>query len=185
MLYIVPIFIIMPLILMGITLIAPSILGKRIPPSFTKEKTQIINIAKNELFELLTDYKNYPLWIKYLFQVKTERIGNGKIKIMQTYKKRKVYQELTEVRRIENEEISEISIFKSEDEGVTLWAYILENYENSKTKMTIKETMYVYHPYLRFVLKYILKDENGKGDFFKRIKRFIRKNKKIKNKTRG
>ncbi len=180
MLYIVPIFIIMPLILMGIMLIAPSILGKRIPPSFTKEKKQILNIAKNELFELLTDYKNYPLWVKYLFQVKTERIGNGKIKIMQTYKKRKVYQELTEVRRIEKEEISEISIFKSEDEGVTLWTYILENYENSKTKMTIKETMYIYHPYLRFMLKYILKDENGKGDFFKRIKRFIRKNKKIK-----
>lgn len=181
MLYIVPIFIIMPLILMGIMLIAPSIFGKRIPPSFTKEKTQIINIAKNELFELLTDYKNYPLWVKYLFQVKTERIGNGKIKIMQTYKKRKVYQELTEVRRIEKEEISEISIFKSEDEGVTLWTYILENYENSKTKMTIKETMYIYHPYLRFMLKYILKDENGKGDFLKRIKRFIRKNKKLKN----
>ena len=178
MLYIVPIFVITPLILMGIMLIAPSIAGKRISPSFTKEKTQTLNIAKNELFELLTDYQNYPTWIKYLFQVKTERIGNEKIKIMQTYKKRKVYQELTEVRRIENERISEISIFKIEDEGVTLWTYILENEKDNKTKMTIKETMYIYHPYLRFMLKYILRDENGKGDFFKNIKRFIRNNNK-------
>ena len=178
MLYIIPIFVIMPIVLMGIMLIVPSIIGKRIPPSFTKEKTQILNIAKNELFQLLTDYKNYPTWVKYLFQVKTERIGNGKIKIMQTYKKRKNYQELTEVRRIENEKISEISIFKSEDEGVTLWTYILEDFSNNKTKMTIKETMYIYHPYLRFMLKYILRDENGKGEFFKNIKRFIRKNNK-------
>ena len=178
MLYIVPIFVITPLILMGIMLIAPSIAGKRISPSFTKEKTQTLNIAKNELFELLTDYQNYPTWIKYLFQVKTERIGNGKLKIMQTYKRRKTYQELTEVRRIENEKISEISIFKSEDEGVTLWTYILENLENGKTKMTIRETMYIYHPYLRFMLKYILRDENGKGEFLKNIKKIIRKNNK-------
>ena len=178
MLYIIPIFVIMPIILMGIMLIVPSIIGKRIPPSFTKEKTQILNIAKNELFQLLTDYKNYPTWVKYLFQVKTERIGNGKIKIMQTYKKRKNYQELTEVRRIENEKISEISIFKSEDEGVTLWTYMLEDFSDNKTKMTIRETMYIYHPYLRFMLKYILRDENGKGEFFKNIKRFIRKNNK-------
>ena len=182
MLYIIPIFVIMPIILMGIMLIVPSIIGKRIPPSFTKEKTQILNIAKNELFQLLTDYKNYPTWVKYLFQVKTERIGNGKIKIMQTYKKRKNYQELTEVRRIENEKISEISIFKSEDEGVTLWTYILKNFSDNKTKMTIRETMYIYHPYLRFMLKYILRDENGKGDFFNNIKRFIRKNKNKKDK---
>lgn len=182
MLYIIPIFVIMPIILMGIMLIVPSIIGKRIPPSFTKEKTQILNIAKNELFQLLTDYKNYPTWVKYLFQVKTERIGNGKIKIMQTYKKRKNYQELTEVRRIENEKISEISIFKSEDEGVTLWTYMLEDFSDNKTKMTIRETMYIYHPYLRFMLKYILRDENGKGDFFNNIKRFIRKNKNKKDK---
>lgn len=182
MLYIIPIFVIMPIILMGIMLIVPSIIGKRIPPSFTKEKTQILNIAKNELFQLLTDYKNYPTWVKYLFQVKTERIGNGKIKIMQTYKKRKNYQELTEVRRIENEKISEISIFKSEDEGVTLWTYMLEDFSDNKTKMTIRETMYIYHPYLRFMLKYILRDENGKGEFFNNIKRFIRKNKNKKDK---
>ena len=182
MLYIIPIFVIMPIILMGIMLIVPSIIGKRIPPSFTKEKTQILNIAKNELFQLLTDYENYPTWVKYLYQVKTERIENGKIKIMQTYKKRKNYQELTEVRRIENEKISEISIFKSEDEGVTLWTYILENFLDNKTKMTIRETMYIYHPYLRFMLKYILRDENGKGEFFNNIKRFIRKNKNKKDK---
>lgn len=182
MLYIIPIFVIMPIILMGIMLIVPSIIGKRIPPSFTKEKTQILNIAKNELFQLLTDYKNYPTWVKYLYQVKTERIGNGKIKIMQTYKKRKNYQELTEVRRIENEKISEISIFKSEDEGVTLWTYMLEDFSDNKTKMTIRETMYIYHPYLRFMLKYILRDENGKGEFFNNIKRFIRKNKNKKDK---
>mgnify|MGYP000287333946 CR=1 FL=1 len=78
------------------------------------------------------------------------------------------------------EKISEISIFKSEDEGGTLWTYILENLENGKTKMTIRETMYIYHPYLRFMLKYILKDENAKGEFFRNIKRFIKKNNKNK-----
>lgn len=175
MLYIIPIFILIPLILMGIMIIVPSIIGKRIPPSFTREKTQILNISKNELYKLLTNYENYPLWVKYLYQVRTETIEKGKLKIMQTYKKRKIYQELMEVRRTEN---SEISIVKSEDEGMTLWTYILEDCEDYKTKMTIKETMYIYHPYLRFMLKYILIDENEKGGFFRNIKKIIKKNKK-------
>lgn len=177
MLYIIPIFILIPLILMGIMIIVPSIIGKRIPPSFTREKTQILNIPKKQLYELLINYENYPLWVKYLYQVRTERIEKGKLKIMQTYKKRKIYQELMEVRRIEN---SEISIVKSEDEGMTLWTYILEDYEDYKTKMTIKETMYIYHPYIRFMLKYILIDENEKGGFFRKIKKFIKKNNKNK-----
>lgn len=179
MLYIIPIFIFIPLILMGIMIIVPSIIGNRIPPSFTREKTQILNIAKDELYKLLTNYENYPLWVKYLYQVETEKVEKGKLKIMQTYKKRKIYQQLTEVRRIEN---NEISIVKSEDEGMTLWTYILEYYEDYKTKMTIKETMYIYHPYLRFMLKYILKDENEKSGFFRMIKKFIKKNNKNKSK---
>ena len=180
MFYIIPVFILMPLILMGLMILIPFIIGKRIPPSFTKEKTKILNISKNELYKLLTDYENYPLWLKYLFSVKTEKLDNGKLKIMQTYKNKKLYQELIEVRRIENSKISELSIVKMEVEGTTLWTYILEDIGENKTKMTIKETMYIYHPYLRFMLKYILKDENGKGGFFRNIKRFINKNNKNK-----
>ena len=180
MFYIIPVFILMPLILMGLMIFLPFIIGKRIPPSFTKEKTKIINISKDELYKLLTNYENYPLWIKYLYQVKTEKTDSGKLKIMQTYKNRKVYQELIEVRRIENNKISELSIVKVEIEGTTLWTYILEDIGDNKTKMTIKETMYIYHSYLRFMLKYILKDENAKGEFFRNIKRFIKKNNKKK-----
>ena len=67
----------MPLILMGLMIFLPFIIGKRIPPSFTKEKTKILNISKDELYKLLTNYENYPLWIKYLYQVKTEKTGAG------------------------------------------------------------------------------------------------------------
>ena len=71
MFYIIPVFILMPLILMGLMIFLPFIIGKRIPPSFTKEKTKILNISKDELYKLLTNYENYPLWMKYLYQVKT------------------------------------------------------------------------------------------------------------------
>ena len=66
---------------------------------------------------------------------------------------------------------------KTENEYTALWTYILEDAENNRTRLTVKETMYVYHPYLRFMLKYVLIDENGKGDLFRRIRSFINNNK--------
>ncbi|WP_300365266.1 SRPBCC family protein [Brachyspira sp.] len=174
LIYLVPIFIILPLFLMGIMIFLPTFIGKRIPPSFSKEKTQIFNIKRNELYNLLIDYENYPAWLKYISVVHLEKLDNNKLKIMQTYSNRKTYQELIEVRRIEN---SEISIVKTENEFTALWTYILEDAENDRTKMKIKETMYVYHPYLRFMLKYVLIDENGKNDFFRKIRNGINKKK--------
>lgn len=172
--YLVPIFIILPLFLMAIMIFLPTFIGKRIPPAFSKEKTQVFNIKRNELYNLIIDYENYPAWLKYISIVHLEKLDNDKLKIMQTYSNRRTYQELIEVRRIEN---SEISIVKTENEYTALWTYILEDTENGRTKLTIKETMYVYHPYLRFMLKYVLIDENGKSDFFRRVRAFISKNK--------
>lgn len=174
LIYLIPIFIILPLILMALMIFLPTFIGKRIPPSFTKEKTEIFSIPRNELYHLLIDYENYPAWLKYISIVHVEKIGQDKLKIMQTYSNRRTYQELIEVRRIEN---SEISMVKTENEYTALWTYILEDAENNRTRLTIKETMYVYHPYLRFMLKYVLIDENGKNDFFRRIRSFINKNK--------
>ncbi|WP_295154026.1 SRPBCC family protein [uncultured Brachyspira sp.] len=174
LIYLVPVFILLPLFLMAVMIFVPILIGKKIPPSFSKEKTQIFNIKKNELYNLLIDYENYPAWLKYISIVNVEKLDGNKLKIMQTYSNRRIYQELIEVRRIEN---SEISIVKIENEFTALWTYIFEDDENDKTKMTIKETMYVYHPYLRFMLKYILIDENGKNDFFRKIRSFINKNK--------
>lgn len=174
LIYLIPIFIILPLILMAVMIFLPTFIGKRIPPSFTKEKTEVFNIPRNELYHLLIDYENYPAWLKYISVVRIEKIGQDKLKIMQTYSNRRTYQELIEVRRIEN---SEISMVKTENEYTALWTYILEDAENNRTRLTVKETMYVYHPYLRFMLKYVLIDENGKGDLFRRIRSFINKNK--------
>lgn len=173
LLYLIPIFIILPLILMAIMIFLPTVIGKRIPPSFSKEKTQVFDIPRNELYHLLIDYENYPAWLKYISIVRIEKLEGNKLKIMQTYSNRRTYQELIEVRRVEN---SEISIVKTENEFTALWTYILEDAENGGTRMTIKETLYVYHPYLRFMLKYVLIDENGKNDFFRRIRSFISKN---------
>ena len=174
LIYLIPIFIILPLILMAVMIFLPTFIGKRIPPSFTKEKTEVFNISRNELYHLLIDYENYPAWLKYISIVRVEKIGQDKLKIMQTYSNRRTYQELIEVRRIEN---SEISMVKTENEYTALWTYILEDADNNRTRLTVKETMYVYHPYLRFMLKYVLIDENGKGDLFRRIRSFINKNK--------
>ena len=159
---------------MAVMIFLPTFIGKRIPPSFTKEKTEVFNIPRNELYHLLIDYENYPAWLKYISIVRVEKIGQDKLKIMQTYSNRRTYQELIEVRRIEN---SEISMVKTENEYTALWTYILEDAENNRTRLTVKETMYVYHPYLRFMLKYVLIDENGKGDLFRRIRSFINNNK--------
>ena len=174
LIYLIPIFIILPLILMAVMIFLPTFIEKRIPPSFTKEKTEVFNIPRNELYHLLIDYENYPAWLKYISIVRVEKIGQDKLKIMQTYSNRRTYQELIEVRRIEN---SEISMVKTENEYTALWTYILEDAENNRTRLTVKETMYVYHPYLRFMLKYVLIDENGKGDLFRRIRSFINNNK--------
>lgn len=173
MLYLVPIFIIFPLILMAIMILVPNYIGKKMPPSFSKTKSAILNIKRNDLFKIIIDYENYPIWLKYLSIVQTEKLPDNKIKIMQTYANKKYYQELIEVRKIENNEISEVSIVKLENEFTALWTYILKDYDNDKTEIKIKETLYVYHPYFRFIFKYILTDENGKNDFLVKLKKFI------------
>ena len=85
LIYLIPIFIILPLILMAVMIFLPTFIGKRIPPSFTKEKTEVFNIPRNELYHLLIDYENYPAWLKYISIVRVEKIGQDKLKIMQTY----------------------------------------------------------------------------------------------------
>ena len=66
LIYLVPIFIILPLILMAIMIFLPTFIGKKIPPAFSKEKTQVFNIKRNELYNLLIDYENYPAWSRNL-----------------------------------------------------------------------------------------------------------------------
>ena len=174
MIYIIPIFIIVPLILMAIMILIPLKIGQKMPPAFTNEKSEIFDIAKDKLYQLITNYENYPLWIKYLSFVNTEKLENERLKIMQTYKKKNIYQEYYELKRVENERAT---ILKLENEYTVLWSYILTSIDETKTKLTIKETMYVYHPYLKFILKYILKDENAKKDFLKKIREKIKNDK--------
>ncbi|ELV05666.1 hypothetical protein H263_08894, partial [Brachyspira hampsonii 30599] len=92
--YLVPIFIILPLLLMAIMIFLPTLIGKNIPPAFSKEKTQVFNIKRDELYNLLIDYENYPAWLKYISIVRVEKLDNDKLKIMQTYSNRRTYQEL-------------------------------------------------------------------------------------------
>ena len=175
MFYLVPVFIILPLILMAVMIIVPNHIGKKLAPSFTKTKSSILQIKRNDLFDLLTNYENYPIWLKYLSIVSVEKRENNKLKIIQTYSDRKTSQELTEVRRINTDDRTEISIVKLENEFTVLWTYILEDENDDKTKITIKETSYVYHPYFRFIFKYVLTDENGKNEFLIKLKKYINK----------
>lgn len=176
MFYLVPVFIILPLVLMAVMIIVPNHIGKKLYPSFTKTKSSVLEIKRNDLFDLLVNYENYPIWLKYLSVVHVEKIEDDKLKIMQTYSNRKTYQELTEVRRINTDGRTEISIVKLENEFTVLWTYILEDEGENKTKITIKETTYVYHPYFRFIFKYILTDENGKNEFLIKLKKYVNKN---------
>ena len=175
MFYLVPIFIILPLILMAIMIIVPNHIGKKLSPSFTKTKSSVMPIKRNDLFEILVNYENYPIWLKYLSVVNVEKIEDDKLKIIQTYSNRKISQELTEVRRIDIDDRTEVSIVKLENEFTVLWTYILEDEENGKTKITIKETTYVYHPYFRFIFKYVLTDENGKNEFLIKLRKYVNK----------
>ncbi|AFR70794.1 hypothetical protein B2904_orf1459 [Brachyspira pilosicoli B2904] len=175
MFYLVPVFIILPLILMAVMILVPNHIGKKLPPSFTKSKSSILQIKRNDLFDLLVNYENYTIWLKYLSLVQVEKIDDDKLKIIQTYSNRKISQDLTEVRRINNDDKSEISIVKLENEFTVLWTYVLEDLDNDKTKITIKETTYVYHPYFRFIFKYVLTDENGKNEFLIKLKKYVNK----------
>ncbi|WP_157150403.1 SRPBCC family protein [Brachyspira sp. SAP_772] len=175
MFYLVPVFVILPLILMAVMIIVPNHIGKKLSPSFTKTKYSVLQIKRNDLFDLLVNYENYPIWLKYLSFVNVEKKENNKLKIIQTYSDRKTSQELTEVRRINTDDRTEVSIVKLENEFTVLWTYILEDEGEDKTKITIKETSYVYHPYFRFIFKYILTDENGKNEFLIKLKKYVNK----------
>lgn len=172
------IFIFMPLFLMLSMIFIPTFLGNKIYPSFTNKKSVLINSSEKELFNLLTDYENYPNWLKYLSSVNTKMLSDGKLKIVQVYKRKKNVRYFLEVRR---EKASLISIVHTEDEYSVLWSYLIHKENENFTRLTLKETMYVYHPYLRFMLKYILRDESSKRDMFRRIKYAIKLKKEYHN----
>lgn len=172
------IFIFFPLILMIAMIFIPTVIGRRIPPAFTNKSGMFFNASEKELFDLLIDYDNYPKWLNYISKVHTEKLSDGKLRVIEIYKKKKISQNLLEVRRVPN---SVVSIVKTEDEYTVLWSFEIIKENENLTSLIIKETMYVYHPYLRFMLRYVLRDENAKKDMFRNIKHAIRTNKEYTN----
>lgn len=168
-------FIVFSFLIMVSMIFIPKIIGSKISPSFTVKKSRVYKTTPEYLFNLLSNYKNYPSWRKYLSYVETELLNDGKTKITEHYKKNDSVQETKEVKRKNNEKIS---IVKTVTEYTTLWSLITEKLSDTETKLTIKETMYVYNPYIRFMLKYILRDENAKNDMLNKIDKIIRGNSK-------
>ena len=66
MFYLVPVFIILPLILMAVMIIVPNHIGKKLYPSFTKIKSSVLPIKRNDLFDLLTNYENRLGFLGYV-----------------------------------------------------------------------------------------------------------------------
>lgn len=161
------VFILLSLIITLLLIFIPTFIGFRSPPAFTIKKTKIIKANKNIIFYLLTNYKKFPMWRKNLKFVDIEELPSKKTKVLEYYKHFKRIEEYTVVRYVEN---VVFSILKLDREYTSLWSFELESIEENVTSVTIKETLYVYNGYLRFMLKYILKNDIEKEIIFKRLK---------------
>lgn len=167
-------YVILSFVIMIILIVIPMSIGFMIPPSFTLKKSRNISASREVVFFILTNYRNFPKWRKRLQFVDIKTREDAHPKLIEHYKRGKKKEEYNIVNYIEN---SIISLVKTSNDYTSLWTFELNDEAKNQTTLTIKETIYVYSPYLRFMIRFILKGNSDKKKILDIITKIVKKNK--------
>lgn len=168
-------YIVLSFFIMLVLILLPTYIGFMMPPSFTLKKSRNINASKEVVFFLLTNYKKFPRWRKRLSFVDVKVDSKNRTKVIEYYEHSKKKEEYTVVNYIENHILS--LVHKNKD-YISLWSFELKDYNENQTNLTIKETIYVYNSYLRFMIRFIFKSNSDKTKVLNRITGILEKRKK-------
>lgn len=146
-------FLLLPFVIMSLFIFLPRIIGKRIPPSFSFENNILLNDSLDNIYKALTDYENYPNIFKNIKRVEVEVLPSGKKNIYEYYQSKKMLDLLC----VREEENKLCSLVRRTYEYTSLWTFNLVSQGESSTIIFLKETVYVYDSYLRFMLRFILR----------------------------
>lgn len=162
------IFFIVAILAALIIIFAPSIIGKKMPPSYSIEATLDIELSNECLYNLLINYKNYTEWKPYLKNVEISVNKDGKTTWTEYHKKWKMMNIFIETKKIENS----LLIFSNlTDEYASVYSFEIEEKDEQHCRLRIKETLYLLHPYLRFFSRILLNKKRSIKNMFHLLKK--------------
>jgi len=164
-------YVTLPFVIMIILILIPTSIGFMMPSSFTLKKSRDINASREVVFFILTNYRNFPKWRKKLQFVDIKTRMDTHSKLVEHYKRGRKKEEYNIVNYIEN---SIISLVKTSKDYTSLWSFELNDGAKNQTILTIKETIYVYSPYLRFMIRFIFKGNSDKENILNIVTKIIK-----------
>lgn len=167
-------FILMALIGSVVIMILPFIFGGKMVPAHSVFKTNVIDMAEDKFFDLISDYENYPLWRSYLKKVETGKNKEGKTVWREYYKFGRKPVEFTEIKK----EKHKLIFTNITNEYIAVWTMETKNIDNEKIELAIKETVFFPHRHIRFFSKLLASKDYSINNIFKQI---AKEAKRLKN----
>ncbi len=141
------IFFVLIIITTVVMMFLPFLIGRTMPPAYSISDSSSININAQDLYNLLTNYNEYTKWKRHIKDVAISKDNNDNTVWTEHNKRFGGKHEFVETKKVE----PSLLIFSSStDEYANVVSYIIEPKDEYNSKLTIKETVYLYHPYLRF-----------------------------------
>ena len=164
-------YVILSFVIMMTLILIPTLIGLRIPSSFTFKKSRTMNASREVVFFILTNYKNFSKWKKKLKFVDIKNKDAEHPKLIEYYGNGRRKEKYNIVNYVEN---NIISLVKTSKDYTSLWSFEVKENDQNQTILTIKETVYVYNPYLRFMIRFIFKDDFDKKSILNIVTKIIK-----------
>ncbi len=163
-------YLILSFVILMLLLLVPTLIGFTIPSSFTFKKSRTINASREVVFFILTNYKNFSKWKKKLKFVDIKTKDDEHPTLIEYYGNGRKKEKYNIVNYVEN---NLISLVKTSKDYTSLWSFELKDNAQNQTTLTIKETVYVYNPYLRFMIRFLFKDDYDKKNILNIVTKII------------
>ncbi|MCX8049030.1 MAG: SRPBCC family protein [Methylohalobius sp.] len=146
-------FVLSLILLLAALLAIALIVGSRLPQNHVSASSIRIRAKAEEIWQILTDFEAYPSW----------RFGIKRVEVHQTENGLPMWTEVSsKISRIAFKVVEAKAptwlVTEVADDSLPIrgrWSYRLQE-QDGETVLTITETEHIYHPLIRFCLRYLL-----------------------------
>ncbi len=149
-------------------ILLPTLIGKKMVPTYTVSRSNKISMPKESLYNMLINYKDYYKWKPRLKKVEQYNNNEGNIVWIECYKFSSIKNTFTETKKIEN---SLLIYSTTNKEYAAVYSFEINEEDEKTSTLSIKETIYLMAPYLRFFYSFLF----YKKRFINKIFRLIKK----------
>lgn len=150
----------------------PAFFGKKMLPTVTASKKEKVNMSSERLYNLLTNYLDYPKWKRSIKKTKQTINEQGQTVWTEFYKLSRIKNTFTETRAEKN---SLLVYTTKSKEYMSVYSFQIDEYDSESSILNIKETIYFIEPYLRFFYGFVFVKKKFVNSIFRLIKKHNKK----------